>query len=140
MRQYTGQSKEIFKKFQNINIHTRQLEVVTVIEEKMAHKVAIYLPSRWGEKPIPFASRKKAIKNCLLFLTEICGGATESNGVGVFKNSTKIEIEPVTIVYAFSRDNFQEEMQKIVKFCSDLKRNLQQDAVAFEVNNILYLV
>ena len=106
----------------------------------MAHKIVIYLPSQWEGEPIPCNIREKETKNCLLFITNLCGGASEVDGVGIYKNSTKIEIEPITIVYGFSRENFQEKIPEVAKFCHDLRTNLQQDALAYEVDGTLYLV
>ena len=95
-----------------------------MIEKTMAHKIAIYLPSRWGGKLIPFDIREKETKNCLLFITKLCGGASEVDGVGIYKNSTKIEIEQITIVYGFSRENFQKKISEVAEFCHDLRKNL----------------
>jgi len=105
-----------------------------------AHRLVIYLPSRWGKDPIPQEVRERSLEDCFTFLSGICGGATRTDGMGIWNGPDGPEMEKVTLIFGFSEGDLRRMLPEIAKFCRKLKAALRQKAVAFELDSELYLI
>ena len=66
------------------------------------------------------------------------GGATAVESIGGWIDSdNNLVVEPVTIVYSYSDDSTS--LDWLESYAIQIKRILDQDSVAFEYNNTLYL-
>lgn len=117
---------KMFSKFNNKGLH---------------NKVCIYVPSTVNvdqkvdnKKYIDFVNKEL----CLLF-----GGATMNNVIGSWFSDDlqKVVTEDITIIYSNCTDKqLQSNLHKVVKLCKKLCKDMEQECISLEVNNVLYFI
>ena len=102
--------------------------------------VRVYVPGTMGTAAA--ADNAAYIRRAAAFLSGAFGGATatETRGFWLSDVAGLVE-EKTTIVYSFcDADSLTAEAEAIVDFCETMKKDLMQEAVSLEVNNVLYLI
>ena len=75
-------------------------------------------------------------------LSECFGGATASAAIGYWTSPTAgLVKEKSTPVFAYCTDaQLQEHADKVIDKCEELKQELEQDAIALEINGEMYFI
>lgn len=107
---------------------------------KLSSKITVYIPSTTDvNKEVDTSAY---VDNCAVLLSDCFGGATATNAIGCW-NSPKAGLvkEKTTLVFAYcTTEQLNEHMGKVIDFCDNMKKELAQDAVAFELNGEMYFV
>lgn len=110
---------------------------------KLSCSVKIYVPSTVDVKSVLCASQAgEWIDKTLNLLSNEFGGATSTNALGAWCSTQGDLIkENITLVFAFAPQNqLETSIDKIYDFCLSMKKELNQEAIALEVNGELYLL
>jgi hypothetical protein len=102
--------------------------------------IKIYVPSTID---VSIASdNSEYVDKTLEFLSELFGGATTSKAFGAWlSNDLKLVKEKIDLVFSYCDQTALDfHIDKIYNYCMGLKYMLKQEAIALEVNNILYFV
>ena len=74
-------------------------------------------------------------------LSEMFGGATSFEALGCWQSNSGLIKERVTICQSYCTEKqLQENIDKVVEICEELKNTMNQEAISLEVNNKLYFV
>ena len=106
----------------------------------MNNRIALYIPSiqKTGEA---VKSKKKVLKETLLFFAENFGGATSYNAFGSWKLSNgQLQIEPITIVYSYTDKLTPKNQIAFKAFANNIKTICNQEAVSIEIDNGLQFI
>ena len=104
----------------------------------LSSRVAIYVPGTININET--CDTSEYIDKTALLLAELFGGSTCMNGLGCWKSSELVK-ERSTLVYAAcTEEDLNKSIEIIVKYCEDLRDELKQEAVALEVNGIMYWI
>ena len=70
------------------------------------------------------------------------GGSTSTPALGYWLSNTAGLIkERTTLVFAYCSDNdLQKQIERIVTHCETLKSELEQEAIALEINGEMYFI
>jgi CRP-like cAMP-binding protein len=104
------------------------------------HSIGIFIPSTLDvDRPI---DNKPYVQSTLSFLGTLFGGATRNQAEGVWSSDTSgLVVEPITIVRSFvSESALHTYLDSVITFVTDLKKELQQEAIAIDVDNQLILI
>ena len=108
---------------------------------KLGSQVKIFVPStikvfRYLE------SKTHWVDEALSLLSDCFGGATSTKALGAWVSSKGDLIkEDVNLVFAYAQEKqLEENIERIYDFCLDMKKQLEQEAIALEVNGNLYLL
>lgn len=108
----------------------------------MKHKIQIYVPSTTNVSEV-LDNDKAAIyvDRSLRFLSEEFGGATAipAQGAWVANNGLLVK-ESITLVYAFTDELTVDGRKKVLAFCETLRNELEQEAIAVEINGELSFI
>lgn len=106
----------------------------------LRHKVTLYVPSTI-ETDQKVNNAVYVDKAAALF-SEAFGGATSSPAVGYWSSPVAgLVKENTTIVFAFADEEaLQNRLDDVVTFCDWLKEEMKQEAVALEVDGVMYLI
>lgn len=103
-------------------------------------KVTVYVPSTVDvDKAIDNKAQVEKVARCL---SDSFGGATASpvQGYWVASNGDLV-VENTTMVFAYcTTDGATEHMPKIIRLCRELKRDMNQEAIAMEYNGQMYFI
>lgn len=106
------------------------------------HKIRIYVPShtRTGEA-IDNDVRAELVTDVMTKFSTWFGGATSYNAHGAWRGPTGVDIEKVTIVEAYATNEaVDDHIGDVVTYMNTIKRGVDQDAVALEYDNKMYLL
>lgn len=109
---------------------------------RLDHQFRIYLPSHTmtGED-IATETRIELVRDVMTKFSEWFGGATSYNAHGAWRGPTGVDIEKVTIVEAYATNEaVDEHIADVVQLMNTIKRSVNQDAVALEYDNKMYLL
>lgn len=101
---------------------------------KLSSKVTVYIPSTTDiNKQI---DNSEYVDQCASLLSECFKGATSTPALGYWmSNTVGLVKESTTMVFAYASDtDLQTNIEKVVTFCENLKKELSQDAIALEIN------
>lgn len=108
--------------------------------DSLATKVAIYVPSTVN---IDVAiDNSDMVEKTAIFLSDLFGGCTacDVSGYWITQEKQLVRENPV-VVYAYTtEDKAQEAEEKIISFVMDMKKEMQQECISVEYNNMLYFV
>lgn len=107
---------------------------------KLSSKITVYIPATMDiNKKI---NNKKYVDECATLLSNNFGGATSCQALGYWvSNSAGLVKEKTTMVYAYCTDeDLQNHIEKIIDFCEAIKTELNQDAIALEINGEMYFI
>lgn len=107
---------------------------------KLSGKITVYIPSTMDINKK--ANTKKYIDECATLLSNNFGGATSCNALGYWVSpSAGLVKEKTTMVYAYCTDeDLENNLEKIIDFCEAMKKELNQDAIALEINGEMYFI
>ena len=81
------------------------------------------------------------VENALVFLGNLFGGSTGSDAIGTWVSETGLVKERVKQVESFcSSDDLNEHIDAVIDYCIALKKRMNQEAIALQVNNELYFI
>ena len=124
-----------------MNTLTASIDVQTEVIETKNLKLAIYVPSESNGKNLSKELIKEVEKECLIFLCDICGGCTIYPGTGIWVNNNReIVRENVLVIQSYGEIQTFEIFPKMKEFCLKMKEILEQDAIAFEIDNKLHII
>jgi hypothetical protein len=107
---------------------------------QLPRKVSVYVPATMQtDKPIDNAAQVERVASTL---AGWFGGATSVQCIGywVAQDGTLIK-EGTTQVYAYcTAQALTENLDRLYELCETLKADMQQESVALEVDNKLYLI
>lgn len=107
---------------------------------KLSSKVTVYIPSTIDiNKQI---DNSVYVNECATLLADCFGGATSTPALGYWiSNTAGLVKENTTMVFAYASDNdLQQNIEKVIDFCENLKTELTQDAIALEINGEMYFI
>lgn len=108
---------------------------------RLGSKVAIYVPSTINANQ-EFDSTQK-VEETLKFMGSKFGGATsfKAKGSWVREFDSSLVIEDITICVSYtSQEKLEESIEDLKKFCMDMKKELNQESIAIELKDSLYLI
>lgn len=82
------------------------------------------------------------VDKTLKLLSGFFGGSTSYLAVGCWISQNKGLIkEKITICESYCKEtDLQKNIDNIIDYCEDLKKDLQQEAISLEINNKLYFI
>lgn len=102
----------------------------------------VYVPNK--DKDGESVDQDKWVKEMVSVLSNLCGGATVMppvKGAWLNPSTGALVLEEPVLVYAFIEPvKFVSGIQKLVDTVQNMGRELNQGQVAFEFDNILYLI
>jgi len=104
------------------------------------HTIGVFIPSTLDvDRPI---DNKPYVQSTLSFLGTLFGGATRNQAEGAWSSETSgLVVEPITIVRSFVSENaLHTYLDSVITFVTDLKKELQQEAIAIDVDSQLILI
>ena len=107
---------------------------------KLSGKVTVYIP---GTKDINIEIDNSIyVDQAASLLSECFGGATSTPALGYWMSpNVGLVKEKSTMVFAYCSDNdLQNNIEKVIELCENLKNELSQDAIALEVNGEMYFI
>ena len=107
---------------------------------KLSSKITVYIPSTMDiNKSV---NTKKYIDDCAVLLSNSFGGATSCQALGYWvSNSAGLVKEKSTMIFAYCTDeDLQNNIEKVIDFCEAMKTELNQDAIALEINGEMYFI
>lgn len=108
---------------------------------KLSSKVAIYVPSTINVNQA-FDSTQK-VEETLRFMGSKFGGATSVKARGSWVNQfdSSLVIEDITICVSYTnQETLEESIEDLKKYCIEMKEQLQQQSIAIELKDSLYLI
>ena len=107
---------------------------------KLSSKITVYIPSTMDINQK--ADTKKYVDDCAILLSESFGGATSCEALGYWSSpSAGLVKERSTMVFAYCSDaDLQAKIESVLDFCEKMKAELNQDAIALEINGEMYFV
>lgn len=107
---------------------------------KLSHSIKIYVPSTKNINEL--IDNTHWVNKTLEFLSKTFGGATSSKALGAWlSNDGNLVKENVTIVFSYSTQiDLEKNIDLVYNFCLAMKNELNQEAIALEVNNELYFI
>ena len=81
------------------------------------------------------------VENALVFLGNLFGGSTGSDAVGTWVSSSGLVKEKVKQIESYSSsDDLNKHIDAVIDYSIELKKRMNQEAIALTVNNELYFV
>lgn len=107
---------------------------------KLSSKVVVYIPSTKNINES--IDNTEYVNKVAGLMSECFGGATASNTIGYWVSDTEgLVKERSTMVFSYCKEaDLDKYIDIIIELCRDIKEELKQDAVAFEVNGEMYFV
>lgn len=107
---------------------------------KLSSKITVYIPSTININEV--IDNKKYVDETAMLLSNFFGGATSCETLGYWMSpSAGLVKEKTTMVYAYCSDaDLQENAEKVIDYCMNLKEELNQDSIALEVNGEMYFI
>lgn len=107
---------------------------------KLSSKMTVYIPSTCDINKS--ANTQHYIDNCAMLLSESFGGATSCEALGYWNSPTAgLVKEKSTMIFAYCSDeDLKKHIEKIIDFCLNMKKELNQDAIALEINGEMYFI
>ena len=107
---------------------------------KLSSKITVYVPSTININET--IDNSEYVNKAATLLSECFGGATSTDALGYWTSPTAGLIkEKSTIVFAYCNEkDLENNIEKVIEFCADLKKELTQDAIALEINGEMYFI
>ena len=107
---------------------------------KLSSKITVYVPSTTDiNKPI---DNTKYVNGIAEMFSDYFGGATSCDALGYWTSPIcGLVKERSTMVFAYCNDVLlNAKIENILDYCENMKRELNQDAIALEINGEMYFV
>jgi len=107
---------------------------------KLSSKITVYVPSTININET--IDNAKYVDKIAKLLSECFGGSTSSLALGYWNSPSEgLVKEKTTIVFAYcSEKDLQENIEKVIDTCTELKSELSQDSIALEINGEMYFI
>lgn len=104
------------------------------------HKLTIYVPST--KNVTEHFDNTKEVEKTAEMLSKFFGGATSSPALGFWVSETEgLVREKTTLVFAYCAEaDLAEHIDEVIDYCENLKKELEQEAVAFELDGTMCFV
>lgn len=106
----------------------------------LASKVTVFVPATvHTDKASSNAAQVKATAE---LLTQLFGGATSSAAIGYWKSAISgLVKEKTTIVFAYcGQEALEANIEQLIEHCNTMKKAMDQESIALEVNGSMYFV
>lgn len=103
-------------------------------------KITVYVPATVNIDQV--IDNTEYVNRTATLLSECFGGATSTEALGYWVSPTAgLVKENTTMVFAYaSDDDLRKNLDKVIDHCKALKEEMQQDAVALELNNEMFFI
>ncbi len=107
---------------------------------KLSSRVTVYVPATVNISES--VNNSKQVDAALSLLSVCFGGATKTDAVGAWMSPTAgLVKERTTIVFAYcNTEQLNDNIERVVEFCEQLRDEMKQDAVALEINSEMYFI
>lgn len=107
---------------------------------KLSSKITVYVPATSGVNTA--VDNTAAVEKTAALLSELFGGATSTRAVGYWLSpAAGLVSEATTVVFAYASDvALQDNITRVVDLCEEIKRDMDQEAVALEINGDMYFI
>ena len=107
---------------------------------KLSSKVTVYVPSTININQE--IDNTKHVEKIASLLSDCFGGSTSSLALGYWNSpSAGLVKEKTTIVFSYCTEQaLQENIERVITACEELKSELTQDAIALEINGEMYFI
>lgn len=107
---------------------------------KLSSKITVYVPSTINITEE--IDNTKHVEKIASLLSDCFGGSTSSLALGYWTSpSAGLVKEKTTIVFAYCTESaLQQNIEKVISACEELKNELKQDAIAMEINGEMYFI
>ena len=107
---------------------------------KLASKITLYIPATNNINDV--IDNTEFVKDAAALLAKGFGGATASPALGYWLSDTAgLVAENTTIVFAYAAEgDLKKYLPLVVQYCSNLKEQLSQEAIALELNGEMYFI
>lgn len=103
-------------------------------------KVTVYIPATVEvDKEI---DNKEYVDRAATLLSDCFGGATSTEALGYWTSPTAgLVKEKTTMVFAYAgEEDLRNNLDKVIDFCENLKKEMTQEAIALELNGEMFFV
>lgn len=117
-----------------------------VIQEKigkklgsgLSEKIAVYVPSDVNGREV---DNSVYVHEVMKKLSQMFGGATAYKACGAWISEEKgLIVESVTIVYSYTNNITNDDIDNVIKVCEHIKKEMKQEAISLEVSGSLYFI
>ena len=107
---------------------------------KLSSKITVYVPSTININET--IDNSEYVNRAATLLSECFGGATSTDALGYWTSpAAGLVKEKSKIVFAYCNEkDLENNLEKVIDFCADLKKELSQDAIALEINGEMYFI
>ena len=107
---------------------------------KLSSKVTIYVPATINVNEQ--IDNTKYVDRIASLLSQCFGGSTSTPALGYWLSDSQGLIkEKTTMVFAYCKDqDLEEKIDIIITECENLKTELNQEAIAMEINGEMYFI
>lgn len=107
---------------------------------KLSSKITVYVPSTINISEE--IDNTRHVEKIASLLSECFGGSTSSLALGYWTSPSQgLVKENTTIVFAYCNESdLQNNIEKVITECENLKQELKQDAIALELNGEMYFI
>ena len=107
---------------------------------KLSSKVTVYVPATQGTATA--TDNSEAVKATASLLASLFGGSTSTPALGYWLSPVSgLVAENTTVVFAYASDSdLQQHIGQVVDYCEELKRSMEQEAIALEINGDMYFI
>jgi hypothetical protein len=106
------------------------------------HNLRLYIPSTVDTDQPALEEQAAAVTAALTLFSQCFGGSTAYDALGAWSSpAAGLVTEAVKIVEAYAtREQVEEHLQTVLAFGQQLKKDMAQEAIAFEYDNKLYFI
>lgn len=107
---------------------------------RLSSKVTIYVPATVGVSQQ--ADNSKQVEETAALLARLFGGSTSTPAVGYWLSpAAGLVAEKTTVVFSYCSDaDLQNGIEALIEHCEKMKTDMQQEAVAMEINGEMYFI
>jgi len=107
---------------------------------KLSSRITLYVPATMEvNKEI---NNTEFVDRAASLFSSCFGGSTSTPALGYWLSNTQGLIkERTTIVFAYCNNNqLEQNIDQVVDFCENLKKEMSQEAIALEINGEMYFI
>lgn len=107
---------------------------------KLSSKITVYVPATINVNQE--IDNTKYVDRLASLLSKCFGGSTSTPALGYWLSDTQGLIkEKTTMVFAYCKDqDLEEKIDQVITACENLKTELNQEAIAMEINGEMYFI
>lgn len=108
------------------------MENKQVLGKGLSEKIAVYVPSTQYDRPLPESEYQRYVTQAKTLFSQLFGGATAIEADGSWVSNGQLITEKITIVYSYSDEFSEDQLDAVKQFAKQLLRELEQDAISIE--------